>query len=194
MRRYFRRRPAGRPREYADSSEYFSSQPGYRCGMLKELRARHKEIARRAVLGQKGVDIARDLGLSPIWVNSLLRHNGEIKEYITELEEGCDRNVADIGGRIKELQPKALELLEKVLEQEQLDGVPLKPDTRVATAKHVLSMGGNSPITKATSLNASYSLTSDDIEVLKKRSLDADIIDVEEADECPATNSTSPSP
>jgi len=99
--------------------------PSVEMMQLEYIRPRHREIARRLILGQSQVEIARDLGMNQgrlsIIVNSPL-----FKLELKRLEDARDADAIDVTNSLKELAPAALDTVEKIMYQSKSEQVKLK--------------------------------------------------------------------
>lgn len=81
---------------------------------LKEVREHHVEIARRLVLGQRPVEIASALGITPQTVSNV-RNNPVVKELVIALQNERNDNTQDVVRQVSALAPNAIKLLEQVI-------------------------------------------------------------------------------
>ena len=131
---------------------------------VKQLWALHHEIKRRIVLGQNNVDIAEALNITPQTVSNT-RNSPIVKEQINKIQQASDLEVTDIGSRIREFAPKALELLEGIIEGKMGASIQL----RAKYASEHLGRAGYGEIKQIRSLTAQVSR--DDIEKIKERAM-----------------------
>lgn len=112
---------------------------------LSNIRPRHREMARRVVLGQTQIEIAKALGISQprmsVIVNSPL-----FKIEIKRLEELRDAGVADIRQDLQEMAPGALETLERTMYQGKTEKI------KVQCAESILDRAGHGKINKVEGL------------------------------------------
>ena len=110
---------------------------------LIELQSIHKEIIRRLVLGQKPANIAKALGLSHNMVSSV-RNSSITRKHLEMLEEKADGDVVTIKKRIRAIAPKALLLLENILNGVDDDGsiLDLTIMQQAKVAQDLLDRGG----------------------------------------------------
>lgn len=107
---------------------------------IKEIREKHKEVLRRAALGQSGRDIARALGWTEVMVSKIL--NSRIcKHRINELQDAADAETKEISKRIREIVPRALTVLEAMVDNE--DAITdAQVGLRVKVAQDIMDRGG----------------------------------------------------
>lgn len=130
---------------------------------IRELWSNHKEICRQVMLGRKNVDIAQSLGVSPVVV-SYTKNSTLGKEKIKDLEAQRDADAVSIAQRIQELAPKALDLIEQVITDEEV-----RMDLRLKAAEGVLDRAGHGAPTKLQGVIAHAHYTRDELEAIKQR-------------------------
>ena len=134
---------------------------GDRKYQIQTVWAQHKEIARRLVLGEKHVDIARDMGITPAMV-SYTANSHLVQQEMAVLMAKRDGMTVDIAQDIQELQPLAL--LKVVEAMIHTDATPAD-SARIGFG--ILDRGGNSVVKKTINMNGT--LTPADIEEIKER-------------------------
>jgi len=112
-------------------------------------------------MGMRGNDIAAFLGMSPSRV-SIVKNSILGKHKLEDLCERADEEAIDVMGRIREMAPKALEVLNGLLEDTMLDARVQKD-----VAFGLLDRAGFSAVHKNVNVNAP--VTPEYIEELKKR-------------------------
>jgi len=137
------------------------NQTGERKYQIENVWEVHKEIARRIILGEKNVKIARDLNISEAMV-SYTRNSHLVQKELAALEAQRDGTTVDIAKDIIELAPLALKRVAEILAH----GTEKESDN-IKTAFGVLDRAGHSPV--KTSVNYNGAFTRDDIEKIKKR-------------------------
>ena len=145
-----RRMPVGAPRK---------------SWVVSDLWDVHKEITRRIVLGQKNKVIAEALNCTVAMV-SLVRNSPAIKEQTELMQGAADAHCVDVAQRIVEMAPKALDVLEGILEGDE----PASTALRLKTAESILDRAGNSKITKNHSITTH--LSAEQLEAIKQRGLE----------------------
>ena len=140
------RNPAEAPRQY----------------QIQQLWETHHEILRRLVIGQKSVEIARDLEITTAVVSYV--KNSEVgKKQLSLMRSACDMSAVDVSVKIKELAGRAIAVMEAGLDEEQ----PLA--LRMKAATDVLDRAGFGAPKIIRSENVHAHLTRDDIEEIKQR-------------------------
>src|SRR5215510_336005 len=134
---------------------------------IKKLWQLHANITQQVSLGKTNVEIAEQLDITPQTVSNV-RNSPIGKEKVEILTAAMDAETVDIGRRIREFAPKALEYLERIIEGRE-PGASVALRAKYA-AQH-LGRAGYGEITKVHSLNAT--VTKDDIEAIKQRALAA---------------------
>jgi hypothetical protein len=108
----------------------------------EKLSRRHREIIRLANLGMQPSAIAEELGVSRHTVMYTMR--SELgREATQHLQDTADGEVQDIQKMLQELQPKAVKVLEEIL-----DGNKANLALKFRAAESTLDRGGNGKITK----------------------------------------------
>jgi len=132
----------------------------FRVGQLWDL---HHEILRRLSLGEKGSLIAKDLGVSKAMV-SYTKNSKLGVDKLGILRGAMDADTIDLGIKINKFAPKALQLLEDVVEG-KFEDASIALRARYAD-KH-MDRAGYSAVKKVAI--ASAHLSRDEIEGIKKR-------------------------
>lgn len=152
------------------------SQEGNKNYHITKMWDLHHAIARLIVLGFKYVDIATKLNITPQTVSNAA-NNPVVKRQIALLRGAADKETIDISQKIKELAPKAVQVMEEVMDQEG------DVSSRRLAAKDILEMSGHKAVSKIAVGHAH--LTIQDIEEIKANARSAGYIadgqDVEEA-------------
>jgi len=142
---------------------------GQRKYQIRKLWPLQKEISRRQLLGQKSVDIARELNISPVTVcnaaNSIL---GSVRRE--ELELARDADCVQVARQIRELAPLALKTVRELMENE--NGL-IQPVVRLSAAKDTLDRAGFAAPTKVNIQSQHLFLTASDLAEIKQRDRDA---------------------
>jgi hypothetical protein len=140
---------------------------------IRWLQERHREILRRANAGQQQKKIASDLGVTPRMVSYVV--NSELgKRELARMNSGTEVAYNDIRGRVGELAPKAVAVLEDALDgtMPRSGGekdIPVPPHLQVKAAKDVLEMSGHGAPKKVEAMVAVSHLTASDLEDIKSR-------------------------
>ena len=136
---------------------------GNRKYQIKELWDRHHEINRRILLGQKIKEIAEDLNISEATV-SYTKNSKLAQDELNVLKAARDASSVDVAMQIKEIAPRALEVLEEVIEG---DDSSLSLKAKVAT--DLLDRAGHSAPKKMIGAMMHEHFTKDDIIKIKER-------------------------
>ena len=158
---------------------------GQRKYQIRELHSLHKEIGRRQLLGQKSVEIARDLGISPVTVcytsNSIL---GDARRQ--ELELARDTDCVQVAKQIREIAPIAIGIVRSLMES-----AVVSPFVRLSAAKDVLDRAGFGAPTRISGQILHAHLTAEDLKEIKQRARNAGVCvsaDFVESRQCGAMN------
>jgi predicted transcriptional regulator len=128
---------------------------------LQEIQDSHREIARLLVTGAKHVDIADMLGVTPAMV-SYTANSPVVKRELDNMRAARDLDTVDIAKRIQEVAPRALQVMEDLLEEAN-DAIKLK------IATDLLDRAGHTAIRTIRTENLHAHLNRDDIEEIKQR-------------------------
>src|SRR5208337_4226133 len=114
---------------------------------LGYVRPRHREIARRLVLGHSQARIARELGLNEGRL-SIVCNSALFKIEVAKLERERNQSTCDVTRQIKELAPVALEVLERTMYNTKSDKI------RMDIAGSLLDRAGHGAVNKSIALTA----------------------------------------
>jgi AraC-like DNA-binding protein len=135
---------------------------------ISELHSRSREIIRQNVLGAKSVEIAENLGISPVTVNYTI--NSELgKARIEELQQAKDGACVDVLCYIKSKAMDAALMVEHIM-QTGCENNQLK------AAFDMLDRAGFAPVQKQQSVTAV--LTGEDVAAMRQRALEAGMLAV----------------
>lgn len=121
----------------------------------------HHEIVRRLLLGQKAVDIAADLGITPQTVSNV-RNNPLVAAQLESMHAERDKDAMTVADQIKEIAPRAVAVL-----KEAMDDNDSPWNAKVAAAKDILDRAGHAPVKRSENVNAT--LTLDELTAIKER-------------------------
>ena len=141
---------------------------GNRKYNIKEMWDCHHEVVRLALLGLKHVDIANTLGVSPVMVSYTL-NSPIVKRQLAIMRGARDAEAVDVAAQIKALAPKAVEILEKLMDSEQ-------ESMQFKAATGVLDRAGHAPVQRLQASMAVGHFTADEIKDIKNRA--KEIIDI----------------
>lgn len=135
--------------------------PEPRQYQIKQLWDLHHEILRRLLIGQKSVEIAADLDVTPATISYV--KNSEVgKKQLSLMRSAADVTAVDIAGRIKELAAKAVEVMEAGLDSENPIGIRMK------AACDILDRAGHGAPKVLRTENIHAHLTAEDISRIKQ--------------------------
>uniref|UniRef100_A0A6M3KLP7 Uncharacterized protein n=1 Tax=viral metagenome TaxID=1070528 RepID=A0A6M3KLP7_9ZZZZ len=121
----------------------------------------HHEITRLALIGMKSVDIAHTLNISPVTVSYTL-NSTIVRRQLDIMRAARDVDALEVSRNIKNLAPRAVKVLEELMECEL-------PNIKLSSAKDVLDRAGF-PAVKEVNINTGRTyLTKDEIEDIKAR-------------------------
>lgn len=142
---------------------------------IEQMWSVHHEIVRLAIIGMKHVDIANHLGISPVMVSYTLR-SPIVQERLKNMEAARDIDAIDVAKEIQELAPKAVKVLEKLLDEGT-------ENNQLRAAQDILDRSGHAAVRLIKTENIHAHFSADEIEDMKKRArevgLITDIIDLE---------------
>ena len=130
----------------------------------------HHEIVRRLLIGQKVVNIAKDLNVSEAMV-SYTRNSPVVREKLEIMKGARDAETLDLAKRIRENAPQSLRLLEDIINGE-VDGTTVPLNMRRQEANMMMNRAGFAPVQtiKGAILHGHY--TTDEIDDIKKRAVE----------------------
>lgn len=137
----------------------------------------HHEICRLALLGMHQVDIATHLGIHPVTVSYVLR-SPIVKRQLEQLKAVRDLEAIDVSVEIKNLAPKAVRVMDELLDSDL-------PNLKFKAAADILDRAGHAAIKTLRTENIHAHFTSEEIADIKKRArevglLTDNIIEVEQ--------------
>ena len=136
----------------------------------------HREIMRLALTGMKQADIARELGVSEVMVSYTL-NSPVVKRQLDVMQAARDIDAVDVSKRIQEVAPRALEVLEELLEDAN-DAIRFK------TATDLLDRAGHAAVKTLRTQSFSVHLDKDDLEEIKQRAREIGLcvdVDIDDA-------------
>ena len=131
---------------------------------------RHQQIARLITFGMSNKDIGEALGISAQQVSNV-RNSPVVQRHVQVLQGKDDLETYDVMGRVRDLLPKALDVLE-----ENLDDPDCPTSQKARTAFGLLSVGGYGQNNNVNVRAQHAILTGEDIQKLKDNAMAAGII------------------
>lgn len=171
-------KPNARTRYFKEDDNWVDlrrSPKSERTFRVKELWEIHHEIVRRLALGERNRDIAKSLGLSEAMV-SYTKNSGLIEEKVGIMRGAMDADTIDLGIRIQKIAPRALELLEEVMNKGTVLNKEVSAPKIITTAERHMDRAGYAPVKRVAI--ASTHLTPEDIENIKDRARLSGVIDI----------------
>jgi len=138
----------------------------------------HHEIKRRLLLGQKNVVIAAAVGCTPQTVSNT-RNSPVIERELAIMRGARDAETVDIGKRILDLAPRALDNLEALLRDGKLNDKEASIGLIAKESNTILDRAGWAAPKKLQMESVTMHLTTEDIEAIKRRAIEVGaVIDV----------------
>ena len=131
---------------------------------VSEMWEMHHEIVRLLVTGMKNVEVCKVLGVSPAMV-SYVRNSKVVQDKLAIMRAARDADTVDIARDIREKAPKALELLESVIDD---NGETHSMALAVRVAESWLDRAGHGAIKTLKVAGAVAHFTADEIADLKR--------------------------
>ena len=135
----------------------------------------HHEIMRLSLIGMKQIDIADHLGVSPVMVSYTLK-SPIVREKMDCMQAVRDMGAVDVAKEIKELAPKAIQVLGEIMETAIKDG------DRLRAAQDILDRSGHAAVKTIKTENLHAHFSADEIMEIKNRARDMGLM----IDVCPA--------
>lgn len=135
---------------------------------IEQMWELHHEVCRLALIGMKQVDIANHLGVSPVMVSYTLR-SPIVQRQLNQLKAVRDIDAIDISKEIQALAPKAVRVLEDMMDSEL-------PNLALSAAKDVLDRAGHAAVKTIRSENIHAHFSSDEIADIKKRAAEVGLL------------------
>jgi|DewCreStandDraft_4_1066084.scaffolds.fasta_scaffold51461_3 hypothetical protein len=133
------------------------------------LTERHREMARRLVLGERQCDVARSMGISAGRMSDISR-SPVFMEYMDHLAHMREIGVLDIRGQVERGATAGLDILLRVLSKGTEENQAADVRTKVQVAQDLLDREGSMPRTttkQGKRLDVGVHLTAEDIESIK---------------------------
>jgi len=141
----------------------------------------HQEITRLIFLGYKNSEIAEKLNISPVTV-SYTRNSRVVQDKLDMMKGARDADVIDIAKDIKAKAPKALKLLEEIIDGSTgTIGELASPALRAKTAENWMDRAGYPAQRTGNNLHLHAHFTAEELAGLKERAINSGVvIDAEE--------------
>jgi len=139
---------------------------------IEQLWDIHHEVMRLALIGMKQVDIANHLSITPAMVTYTLR-SSLVKRQMAEMHAARDLEAVDVSAEIHRLAPKAVAVLETLLDNSL-------PNIKLKAATDILDRAGHAAVRTIKTENIHAHFTSNEIEEIKQRAKEVGlVIDIE---------------
>ena len=135
---------------------------------IAEMWDQHHEIARRLVLGESGVDIAKALGISRETVSNV-KNSPVVQDKLALLRAARDCECVDLAKEISELAPIALKRMREALETGTVLGKEVNAAGILKEANALLDREMGKAVQRVDTRGVNMHLTMDDIEAIKQR-------------------------
>ena len=136
--------------------------------VIVEMWESSHEIARRLLLGQKNVDIARDLGCTAQTVSNV-RNSPVVKDKLAIMSAARDAGTIDLAREIADLAPLALQRVKEALETGQVMGRELNGISILKEANQLLDREIGKPTQRVDTRNIHGHFTMEDLDRIKAR-------------------------
>ena len=135
----------------------------------------HQEITRLIFLGMKNEEIAERLNVSPAMV-SYTRNSRVIQDKLEMMKGARDAEIIDLGKEIRAKAPKALKLLEKIVDGEEVNGQLPSISLRAKTAENWMDRAGYPAQKSGGGVHFHAHFTAEELETIKKRAKESGIV------------------
>lgn len=136
--------------------------------VIVEMWESHHEIARRLLLGQKHVDIAKDMGCTPQTVSNVER-SPVVADKLSIMRAARDAGSIDLAKEIQDLAPLALQRVREALETGQVMGRELNGISILKECNQLLDREIGKPTQRVDTRNIHGHFTMADIDRIKAR-------------------------
>ena len=137
---------------------------------VAEMWDTHHEIARRLVLGQRNVDIAREVGVTPTTVANV-KNSPVVQDKLSIMRAARDAGTINLAREIADLAPVALERVKEALETGKVMGQELNPGQILREANNLLDREIGKPTQRVDTRNIHGHFTITDIERIKEKAM-----------------------
>jgi len=137
---------------------------------LTHLWERHKELARLVVAGERPIDIARTLSMTPCRV-SIIMNSPAFKQYVDSLRERVEEGLVDIRKEINKGAQVGVSFLLKLMTDARNEEQPITTTEKfkAGLAKDFLDREGHGRVQKVQQTNTMVILNAAKIEELKQK-------------------------
>jgi predicted transcriptional regulator len=135
---------------------------------IEQMWELHHEVCRLALIGMKQVDIANHLGVSPVMVSYTLR-SPIVQRQLNQLKAVRDLDAIDVSKEIQELAPRAVKVLEELMDNEL-------PNIKLKAATDILDRAGHAAVRTLRTENIHAHFTADEITDIKKRAREVGLL------------------
>jgi hypothetical protein len=135
---------------------------------LTNLTERHREMARRLVLGERQIDVARTMGITPPRMSDISR-SPVFMAYMRELSELRDLDVKEA---VRQGAIDGIRYLLRILEEGTPENMDSDVKDKIRVAHDFLDREGSAPRLRArqsVNRNIGFNLTATDIERIKTK-------------------------
>jgi len=135
---------------------------------IEQMWELHHEVCRLALIGMKQVDIANHLGVSPVMVSYTLR-SPIVQRQLNQLKAVRDIDAIDVSKEIQDLAPKAVRVLEDMMDSDL-------PNLKLKAATDILDRAGHAAVRTLRTENIHAHFSSDEIADIKKRAAEVGLL------------------
>jgi predicted transcriptional regulator len=128
----------------------------------------HHEILRLSLMGNKQIDIANHLGVSPVMVSYTLRSPIAARQ-LECMHADRDKKAIKVAEEIQKLAPIAIQVMGELLDNEL-------PNIKMAAAKDILDRAGHAAVQRIKADVQHTHFTSDEISEIKQRAKDIGLL------------------
>jgi hypothetical protein len=167
---------AGERVEYSYPSDKYSDpnrkdgrrKPNAKTWKVAEMWDNHHEIARRLVLGQKGEDIAKDLGCTSQLVSNV-KNSPVVKDKLAIMHAARDAGTINLAREIADLAPLAVQKIREAIELGSVNGKECNASSILKECNGVLDREMGKAIQRVDTRGVYAHLTGEDLERIKQR-------------------------
>jgi hypothetical protein len=143
-------------------------KPGAKKWQVAEMWDNHHEIARRLVLGQKGSDIAKDLGCSEVLISNV-KNSPVVKDKLAIMHAARDAGTINLAREIADLAPLAVQKIREAIELGSVNGKECNASSILKECNGVLDREMGKAIQRVDTRGVYAHLTGEDLERIKQR-------------------------